>query len=213
MMNLKKIVLVSGLVVSGIAVSSVFSSANADVITSNTSAEGTTAGYIGQSVTTGNGGPWNNITFNFFSNTAATNPSASGNLFIFSQAYSGIVGNLSSGATGYLADTTTISGGKYIFQSNLTLQPQTQYFFYSNALFFPTVAISFSNPYPGGNAYRDIGGSSGTFGSNPLFDYAFQLNGTILAVPEPLNILGATAGLVLFGTVSTALKRRKVSKL
>ena len=32
------------------------------------------------------------------------------------------------------------------------------------------------------------------------------------SVPEPLNILGATAGLVLFGTVSTALKRRKVSK-
>jgi|GEM_PF-1655450 len=32
------------------------------------------------------------------------------------------------------------------------------------------------------------------------------------SVPEPLNILGATTGLVLFGTVSTALKRRKLIK-
>jgi len=31
-------------------------------------------------------------------------------------------------------------------------------------------------------------------------------------VPEPLNILGATTGLALFGTVSTALKRRKLTK-
>ena len=41
-------------------------------------------------------------------------------------------------------------------------------------------------------------------------------NGTIFSVdagvPEPLNILGATAGLALFGTTSTALKRRKLSK-
>jgi len=32
------------------------------------------------------------------------------------------------------------------------------------------------------------------------------------SVPEPLNILGATTGLALFGTVSTTLKKRKVSK-
>jgi len=32
------------------------------------------------------------------------------------------------------------------------------------------------------------------------------------SVPEPLNILGASAGLALFGTVSTALKKRKLSK-
>ncbi len=39
-----------------------------------------------------------------------------------------------------------------------------------------------------------------------------QIVETGATVPEPLNILGATAGLALFGTVSTAIKRRKVSK-
>jgi len=33
-----------------------------------------------------------------------------------------------------------------------------------------------------------------------------------MAVPESLNILGAATGYVFFGTVSAAIKRKKVSK-
>jgi len=66
---------------------------------------------------------------------------------------------------------------------------------------FTTCATTYTaNGFPGGADF---------LAGNINYEYEV-LSSTV--VPEPLNILGATITLALFGTSSTILKRRKVSK-
>src|ERR1700722_9124990 len=78
--------------------------ARAGVIDSYTTANEITSGYLGQSFTTPNGGPWDDITFNFFN--ADGDPIAAGTAYIFSAEYDGDPGGLSSAS--YLAASTGI---------------------------------------------------------------------------------------------------------
>ena len=76
--------------------------ARADVITSFTSLlddRGTGFGFPGQSITTPTGGPWDNLTFNWFDSPGANIvgiPIAGGTLFLLSSEYLGTPAALSS---------------------------------------------------------------------------------------------------------------------
>src|SRR5262245_58145137 len=89
------------------------------------------ARYFGQGVTTPAGGPWNNISFYFDSQVGAggTTPFAIGDLFLLNQTYAGTPAALSSSTPGFLAMSTGISGGTWVFDASVVLQPLTTYYF------------------------------------------------------------------------------------
>lgn len=175
--------------------------AQAEIITSNDTGTSQSSGAdfaAGHSVTTGAGGPWNTISFNFV--TSDQLPFAVGTLFLLSQAYAGDQAALSNATPGYIADTATITGGAWDFEDSVTLQASTQYFFYmANFVGGPTLLYSDVNPYAGGTAYQaDL---SFDYFAIPLVDARFTLQGTSLATtdtPEPASALVlATALLAL----------------
>ena len=81
-------------------------------------------------LTTTSGGPWNSLSFNFFANDGST-PVAFGDLFILDQEYLGTPAALSSSTAGFLAQSTGISSNGYQFDSSITLNSSTQYFFFN----------------------------------------------------------------------------------
>lgn len=167
-----------------------------------------TTPFIGQSATTLAGGPFNNITFNFFSDVSGgTTPSAAGDLFVLTQSYAGTPAALSVLTPGFLAQSTGISSGIYQFNPAVTLQGGTQYFFYANQ----AVLVSGSNAggYPGGTAFT-AGGANLPFGVY-LGDANFRLTGTLVgtAVPEPSMLLGGGVGAVLAAAFAFGKRRRR----
>jgi hypothetical protein len=163
--------------------------ARADIITQNTA--GTTGAntfFPGQSLTTPGGGPWDHITFNFFSDVPATTPTAAGTLFLLSQEYLGTPADLSSSTPGFLAQSQSISGGMYIFDPSIALQPNTQYFFYANASFLN----SGGNTVPGGNVYFTFSATSPFVGSNVSSNH--RLSGT--PAHEPSGAILASIGIL-----------------
>jgi hypothetical protein len=84
---------------------------------------------FGQSFTMpSSGGPWDNITFNFFSNSPATTPFTLGTAFLLNEQYLGMPSNLSTSTPGFLGESTGITGGMYVFSTALTLDPGVKYF-------------------------------------------------------------------------------------
>jgi PEP-CTERM motif len=152
---------------------------------------------VGQSLTTPGGGPWDNIQFNFY--LLDGSPYAEGTLYLLSQEYTGPLAALNAATPGFLASTSTISGGVWQF-AGLTLQPNTEYFFQSGTV--STTARTFhSGPVlDGGIMY-----ATSVIGSNylaiPNQDMAFTLQGTATGVPEP-------GTLWLLGTAVTLAWRR-----
>lgn len=149
----------------------------------------------GQSVTTPNGGPWNNIHFNFIDQDH--NDFAIGGLYLLTQPYTGTPADLNSSVAGYLGFTDTIDNGIWEF-SNVTLNPATQYFFYMDtvggtaALLWPT-----GDHYTGGDAAGS--GGPGTFALVSGADMLFVLTGDpVAAAPEPatLALMAGAAGLL-----------------
>src|SRR5580704_9531985 len=149
----------------------------ADIITQNTAGSQATIGSgfsEGQSITTPTGGPWDNLAFNFeqcldpsgTSCLSTTNsPFALGGLFLLTQKYDGLPSGLSSATPGFIADTTTITGGVWNFAPGVTLSPSTQYFFYMNtALDGPEVVYSGADPYAGGQSFEANSGNGPTYG-------------------------------------------------
>jgi hypothetical protein len=100
----------------------------------------------GESFTTPGGGPWNDISFNFYSNIPATTPAAPGTAFLFSQPYTGTVAALGSAAPGFITSSISNAGGIYTFDSSVTLQPNTQYWIYNNALLRISGSITAGTP-------------------------------------------------------------------
>src|SRR4030088_860863 len=98
-------------------------------LVSVTSGTGSGTFVPGQSVTTPVGGPFDNIFFNWYNSTGA--PTAAGSLFALTQSYTGTPAALSAATPGFLASTSTINSGVYVFTPGVTLQGNTQYFFYA----------------------------------------------------------------------------------
>ena len=153
-----------------------------------------TAVTFGQSFTTPNGGPWDNITY-AFRRTPATS-GAFGTAFLLTTAYSGTPAALSSAASGFLASGGNTASGIYTFPSSLVLQPETTYYLYANALFDSNTMLGGSSAgvtlYVAGRLVDNFVPTNG--------ELNFILTGTPRAgsptstVPEP-----ASVGLVLLG--------------
>jgi hypothetical protein len=150
---------------------------------------------IGESFTTPGGGPWNNITFNFYSDVPATTPLAAGDAFLLTQEYLGSPAGLSSSTPGFLAESISVSGGIYIFASSLVLNPGTEYWLYEDTAIQATG--SGTGGSPAGQAYF---GGDGSFSAGPGGELLnFTLDGTV--VPEPSTWLMGISGLAILGIV------------
>ena len=144
--------------------------------------------YWGQSFTTPSGGPWDDITFNWLLDS---NPVASGTAYLFDSAYNGTPNDLSSSS--YLAASTGVVSNVYVFPDSLILQPNTEYFVYSDTSF--TVGTAGSGPT--GYDSQDPGTAFAE-----LDPTTFVVSGDV-AVPEP-----STSCLVGAGFVAASLFRR-----
>jgi hypothetical protein len=167
--------------------------------TSPHSGEGHGGAGIGQSVTTPGGGPWDTIEFDFIDSNGA--PLATGGLYVLTQEYAGTRANLSSSTAGYLGFTNTIGNGIWDF-NGVTLNPQTQYFFYMDSVVgTPAIKLDAAGSYAGGVAYGDGGDRS--YASVAGYDALFVLKGSQVSsgTPEPGTLAlmaGAAAMLAAF---------------
>jgi hypothetical protein len=171
----------------------------ADVITAYTGGGASIASYaLGESLTTPTGGPWSDLTFNFYDAGGNAYANNTITVYLLSAAYSGAATALSSSTTGYLDSTSTVSGNAWVFNPATTIQASTQYWVYMSTN--PTTALKYNvpNTYSGGQMYyAHPNYSSLSAGLN------FQLQGTVgsgSATPEPSTMLLCTSalGLLLF---------------
>jgi len=164
------------------------------IISSDTSGiSGSTSYYPqGDIITTPAGGPWDDLTFNFYFYNGSLNPSASGDLYIFTTPVTENVGSISSSDPGFLA-MASASGNLWTFATGVELDPDTTYYFYNTT--------ASSDEYGSGDAgvYAPLGGSFEPAGLT--VDYS--LAGDVAAVPEPgsfslllmaIGVLGLVAG-------------------
>lgn len=160
--------------------------------------------FLGQSFTVAGTGSFNNISFNFFSDAAATTPYALGTGFLLSTAYGGTPTALSSGTAGYLGQAVA-AGGFYSFGSGLTLAAGTQYFFYSNTLFPAGSIFGDGDTYAGGAVYFSRGAAD-NFSVFSGQDASFRVTSNAVGTPDG----GSTALLLALGVVGLFVGRRSL---
>jgi hypothetical protein len=162
--------------------------------------------FWGQSFTTPAGGPWDSLTFNFYSGEfpSPISPIAQGTGYLLTEQYTGDPANLSNSTPGFLAASTGISNNEYVFASSVELLPATEYFFYENASFNADGDAS----VPSSSSYDSASSSSpfASFGTQA----DFSVNGNIVAAGVPET---RPAMLVLLGLCSLILSRRWAWKL
>lgn len=154
--------------------------------------------YFAESFTTPSGGPWNSITFNYYADAPAVTPEAIGDAFLLSSEYLGTPGALSSVTPGFVAESTSISGGKYVFDPSVTLNPDTQYWLYETGL----VMITGKTVGAGTPAEHAYGSNGNDYVSLPGAVANFAVSGTVAStVPEPSSCallgIGLLGGLLL----------------
>jgi PEP-CTERM motif len=140
----------------------------------------------GESVTTPAGGPWNNLTFNFYA--PGNTPRANGGLYLLSQEYLGTSAALSTSTPGFLGFTNTITSNVWSFASSVTLSPSTQYFFYEDTVDSTPNLSTITNSYAGGQFYSAPGLNNYT--TTTSFDMNFSLSGTVVPEPSSLSLAG-----------------------
>ncbi len=121
-----------------------------------TTATDTTAGYTGtfnyagQSVTVPSDRSYTGIRFNWYDQN--TQPTAFGNLYLLTQEYLDLPGNLGTSTPGYLARSESVEDGEYRFPTDVKLVRGIKYWFYSDAK--GSFWGSFDTDiYPGGDMY------------------------------------------------------------
>jgi hypothetical protein len=177
--------------------------ASADIISGNFyGVSGNSNGQTpGQLVLTPDGGPWDDLVFNFFDTSG--NPYALGDLYLLTSPYTGTPQALSTSASGFLAVSTAASD-QWVFDTAVSLDADTDYYFYMS-----------ENPPVGtvadisGSGAFGSGGGTGSFISRP-FAMQYTLDGTVedSSTPEPAAIILLLSGLVM---ISVAKRRRDAS--
>jgi hypothetical protein len=169
--------------------------AEAAVINENTAGLSVSTFFPGNSLTTPNGGPWDHIAFNWFSDAPGTTPAAFGTLFLLTQEYLGTPAALSGATPGFVAQSSSIAAGRYLFDEHVVLAPNTRYFFYANA----SGLLSGNSDVPGENLYFSFDANT-NYATTPA-DGNYRLTGDIVqrAVAEPSTLFALLIGLGLLG--------------
>jgi hypothetical protein len=171
------------------------------ILQDNPSGVGQVSGILGESfLTPSAGGPWNSISFTLLSTAGISQ--AAGNLFLLSSLYSGAPNQLSSSTSGFIAESTGITGGFWTFASNVTLQPNSEYYVYMDGSAMTPGAAAYGNTLTGAIGYIAQGDSpSGPYGSAGM-PFSFDLTGSVAGAPEP-----GTAALALVWLVGLVVAR------
>jgi hypothetical protein len=140
--------------------------------------------YPGESFTTPGGGPWTDVSFNFYANIPPTTPLAAGTAFLLSTVYTGTPAALSSSTPGFIASSISNAGGIYSFDSSVVLQPNTQYWVFTN-----TAGFRFSGSTTDGTSSQSLyttNAATGNFTNQPnpnnIANFTFS-GGNILTLP------------------------------
>jgi hypothetical protein len=143
-----------------------------------------TFNFAGQSVVTPAGGPFNNLRFNWYTFSGA--PTAFGTLYLLSQEYLGLPGDLSPSTPGFIARSETIVDNQYRFAPGVSVTGGVQYWFYTDTK-ASFVTSFFGSTYGGGDLYvtgvptlpfRKALAAPGVF-----LDANFRLQGTAVHTP------------------------------
>lgn len=130
-----------------------------------------------------------------------------GQIYLFSQAYTGTPGQLASASTGLVGVSNVWSSGAYSFPVPLAVNGGATYYAYTSASTPFQLTLDITGAYPG-TAISSSGSAvafANTFGSNP-WSYNFQVYGTATPVPEP----AAAAGLLGLLALGLAWGRRRM---
>ncbi len=133
--------------------------------------------FVGWGVTVPHG-TWNNIQLALYSHSGAA--LSAGTLYLLSQPFTGNPADLNTSVTGFVAASTGVTNGYYVYDSSVTLQPNTTYYFYA------------------GSGFQDIGNDTGGsrnvyISGNAAVAYIFapggvnyQLQGTAVYSPPTI---------------------------
>jgi hypothetical protein len=163
-----------------------------------------TLGYFGEELVTPVGGPWNSLTFNFFSADSLASgipstPAAAGTLYLLNSEYLGLASALSTSTPGYLASTSTVSGGVWDFASSVTVSPGVTYWLYGGSQ-MSALTVTNSSAVNPPTPYFDV--PEGPVGFFPVTgaDVNFNFSGTVVTTsgtPEPTTLLLMAPALLL----------------
>jgi hypothetical protein len=173
------------------------------------------AAYWGQSFITPTGAPWNNIRFSF---VADSGPYATGTAYLLTQMLSWSVccdpppivtpQSLNATAPGFIAQSTGVLDGQYIFASSVILQPSTIYYLYETGPIPAGTITGGAYLTPSGNCCTDYYSSLLSSAYFPGFGESANF---ILAgdpVPEPRATYLVTTGLLALLGAKFGRRRR-----
>jgi len=180
--------------------------AEADTIAEYTAGTSGGGAFVGYRFTTPAGSPYNLEKFTWLWTNGSSHAGA-GKLWLLNQAYAGTPDALSTGTTGYLAQSDTYGtseAGYYTFASTPLLSPSTNYWVYmsdaavgSVGMDSPTADVRYFS-IAGGNAYFTVANES----------VNFRAEGSP-AVPEPGTLTLFGVATIAGGLMARRRRKRK----